>query len=224
MRQQDFALRPWQISTALHSIIMVALALLTLLKPKPGHESYEVAVQVKEPESPQALLEMKKQNKVVLKSINQKKTQTATTQGREIFGISRHSYTDQAQEGVEVRAKLGNTLTKTVDNEKLETTDPDALPAPTEEYLVSQMPTLITEFKPAYPREAKEKQFEGAVTMSILIDEKGLVRQADIIDGPEIFRATALEAIRKFVFGPAKVDGKAVAVKIRYVLRFKLEF
>ncbi|HAZ13581.1 MAG: hypothetical protein A2X86_13700 [Bdellovibrionales bacterium GWA2_49_15] len=219
MGQKDFALKPWQTSVSLHLGIFGVGALLILAKPGPISETYEVAISVKEPETTQELMELKKQTKVIIKSVNQ-----AKSTGREIFGLSRQSYTDKTQEGVAVSAKIGNTTTKVADNEQLQSSDPDALPVPTEEYLVSQMPSLLTEVKPAYPKEAKEKQIEGAVTMNILIDEKGNVRQAGIIEGPEIFRTTALEAIRKFIFSPAKVDGKAVAVRIRYIMRFKLEF
>ncbi len=219
---KSFALKPWQVSISLHLFFVSIFILLTLVRPY--HRTlYEVPIYVKEPESVQQILEVKEKPKVVLKSVNQSKT-TPVTKAREVFGVSRHSYTDSTGEGVDVSAKMGNTVAKEADKEKLSSTDLDSLPTPTEEYLVSEMPSLVTEFKPAYPPEAKEKQIEGAVTMNILIDEKGHVRQATILDGPDIFRATALEAIRHFIFRPAKVDGKAVAVKIRYILRFKLEY
>ncbi len=224
MSLQNYSMRPWQVSLSWHLCIMAMMILMILIKPKLVTETYEVAVQIKEPESSQELRAVNRQTKVILKSVNQNQTPPSVIKGREIFGISRNAYTDNTDDGVNVSAKLGNTLSKEADHEQLAANDPDALPVPTEEYLVSEMPILISEFKPEYPKEAKEKQIEGAVTMSILIDEQGIVRQASIIEGPEIFRATALLAIRKFIFGAAKVDGKAVAVNIRYILRFKLEF
>ena len=102
--------------------------------------------------------------------------------------------------------------------------DAGSLPTPTEEYLVSEMPVVLSEVRPVYPKEAKEKQLEGAVALDVLIDDKGTVRQVSVIDGPEIFRSGALDAMKKFRFKPAKIDGKPVAVRIRYSLNFKLEF
>jgi protein TonB len=106
----------------------------------------------------------------------------------------------------------------------LRDTDGDSLPAPTEEYLVSQMPRVITEVRPVYPKEAREKQKSGSVVLDILIDEKGNVRQVNVLESEEIFRHEALEAMKKFKFSPANINGKAVAVKIRYVIKFELEY
>jgi protein TonB len=123
-----------------------------------------------------------------------------------------------------VEAKKGNTLAKEVDQTKLLESDVTSLPTPTEEYLVSEMPVVLSEVRPIYPKEAKEKKIEGAVVLAILIDEQGLVRQVSVIEGPEVFKTGALEAMKKFRFKPAKVDGRPVAVRIRYSLNFKLEF
>lgn len=220
-------LKPWQASLTVHLGLVLAFVLLTLIPSRPERETYEVAIkfpQSEEPEEVQKIQEVKDKPKVVLKSVNHDQSAPAKENTREVFGMSRRSHTDNTSESADVSAKLGNNLAKETDNEKLQDSDADSLPVPTEEYLVSEMPTVINEVKPQYPKEAKEKQIEGAVTMNILIDEEGHVRQTSIVDGPEIFRSTALEAIKKFLFNPAKVDGKAVAVKIRYILRFELEY
>lgn len=158
---------------------------------------------------------------VVLKSINTSpEVKTAT---RQVFGASRLSHTDSKGES-KIDAKLGNTLAKAVDDEKLKDSDADNLPTPTEAYLVSQMPQVLTEIKPEYPKEAREKQIEGAVVLDILIDTNGVVRDAKIIEGEEIFNDVALLAIKKFKFRPASVQGQTVPVRIRYTLRFKLDY
>jgi len=180
-------------------------------------EVYEVPIEINEPKEIQNITEVKELPKVVLKTVNQQVANAKAA--REIFGANRNSYTD---EGIEV--KKGNTLAKEVDQTALLDTDASALPTPTEEYLVSEMPVVIAEIRPDYPQEAKVKRLEGAVGLDVLIDQMGEVRKVSIIDGPEVFRATAIEAMKKFKFKPAKVDGKAVAVRIRYVLNFKLEY
>lgn len=210
------SLKPWQVSFIYHLVAAALVVGVALLRVTPI-EVYEVPIEINEPKEIQNITEVKELPKVVLKTVNQQVANAKAA--REIFGANRNSYTD---EGIEV--KKGNTLAKEVDQTALLDTDASALPTPTEEYLVSEMPVVIAEIRPDYPQEAKVKRLEGAVGLDVLIDQMGEVRKVSIIDGPEVFRATAIEAMKKFKFKPAKVDGKAVAVRIRYVLNFKLEY
>lgn len=215
------ALRPWQVSFIFHTAFVLLVVALTYLRINPI-EVYEVPIEFNAPKEIQNLSEVKEKPNVVLKSVNEPVPDTKPA--REIFGASRDSYTDESlgKEGVE--AKKGNTLAKEVDKSILLDSDASSLPTPTDEYLVSDMPVLISEVRPRYPKEAKEKEIVGLVVLDVLIDESGKVRQASVIEGPEIFRASALEAIKKFLFRPAKVDGKPVAVRIRHSINFKLEY
>ena len=214
-------LKPWQVSFLFHACVAGLLTLMSFVKFS-SNEVYEVPIEISEPQEVQNLTEIKEKPKVVLKSVNEPVPDTKPV--REIFGANRDSYTDESlgKEGVE--AKKGNTLAKEVDETVLENSDASSLPTPTEEYLVSEMPVVLAEVRPVYPKAAKEKKLEGTVSMDVLIDEQGLVRQVKIIEGEEIFRSGAIAAMKKFRFRPAKVDGKAVAVRVRHSLIFKLEF
>jgi protein TonB len=141
---------------------------------------------------------------------------------RKVFGISRKSVTTDDSTGESV--KQGNTVAKTPDDEKLKDSDLDQLPIPTDDYLVSAMPQLMSEVRIPYPPEAKAKGIEGPVVMDILIDDKGVVRKATLVSGPGVgLNEAALNAIRGFSFKAAEVSGKSVAVRIRYTYRFVLE-
>jgi protein TonB len=60
--------------------------------------------------------------------------------------------------------------------------------------------------------------------MDILVDGAGTVREAKLVNGPGAgLDEAALEAVKRFRFKPAEVDGKPVAVRIRYAYRFVLE-
>ncbi len=215
-------LRPWQVSFIYHAIFAALVVALSYFRVAPV-EVYEVPIEVNEPKEIQNITEVKEQPKVVLKSVNEPVPESKPA--REIFGANRNSYTDESVGNDEaVEAKKGNTLAKEVDKTVLQDSDAGSLPTPTEEYLVSEMPVVMSEVRPVYPKEAKDKQLEGAVALDVLIDDKGLVRQVSVIEGPEIFRSGAIEAMKKFKFKPAKVDGKPVAVRIRYSLNFKLEY
>ena len=67
---------------------------------------------------------------------------------------------------------MGNTIAKKVDNKILKKSDEEALPIPKDEYLVTQMPRVISEFRQPYPIEAKKKGVEGKVVLEILIDHQ----------------------------------------------------
>lgn len=189
-----------------------------------GPQMLQVPVQVSVPAQVQQLQKLEERPQVVLKSVNASKHTAAEKKTRAIFGVSRQSQTAAPGDESAIVAKQGNTLAKEVDRDVLTSDDADALPVPTEEYLVSQMPQVLSEVRPIYPAEARAKNMEGAVVLSILIDAAGQVRDAQVMSGPEIFRAGALAAMRQFRFRPALVEGKSVAVKIAYTIRFSLNY
>ncbi len=140
---------------------------------------------------------------------------------KKVFGLSKDTL--QGNEGSTVSVKAGNTIAKEIDQEKINPEDAESLPIPTEEYLVTQMPRLKSEIRIPYPAEARSKNIEGVVVMDILIDEKGKIRSATLIEGPGFgLNEAALKAIYQFEFSPAVVDKKPVAVRIRYSYRFVL--
>jgi len=191
---------------------------------KPPLVSYEIPIEILEPIRDVPDLKIKEKTNIVIKSVNKNVVQENKVV-REVFGAHKDSYTDEdVSEREAVDFKKGNTLTKEADELKLTNEDVDSLPEPVEEYLVSEMPSVLKEVRPDYPLEAKDKKIEGSVIFDLLIDQKGLVRLADVISGDKIFYAVALSAIKKFKFSPAKIDGKAVPIKIRYTLRFQLEY
>jgi protein TonB len=215
-------LKPWQMSFLIHLSFVVAFFALTQLKMTP-EETFEVPIVIEEPKAIQNLAKAEERPQVVLKSVNKAEQDLAPKEARQVFGASRDSYTDEnASDGIE--AKKGNTLAKVQDKEVLLDSDAGSLPTPTEEYLVSEMPSVLSEVKPTYPKEARDSKTEGRVVLDILIDGSGKVRDAKILEGEPIFRNSAIEAIKKFIFKPAKTDGRPVAVRIRYTLNFKLEF
>lgn len=214
--------KPLSLSFIFHLMIFGLFIILVNLKISDS-SFIEVPIEVFEPKEIQNLTEVQEKPKVVLKSINEPVPENKVV--REVFGANRNTYTDSTvSDSQAVNAKRGNTLAKVSDTEVLKDSDVDSLPTPTEEYLVSEMPSVLSEVRPIYPPKAREERMEGSVAMDILIDEKGNVRQASFIDGPTIFRDGAMEAIKRFKFRPAKVEGQAVAVRIRYTLKFQLEY
>lgn len=140
-----------------------------------------------------------------------------------VFGVSKKAITEESG-AAKVEVKAGNTLATAPDNEKLKPGDAESLPIPTDEYLVSRMPSVVADVRIPYPPEAKAHKIEGKVVMELLIDADGKVRQAKIISGPGYgLEEAALAAITRFKFRPAEVDGKPVAVKIPFTYNFLLK-
>jgi protein TonB len=213
---------PLSISILLHALVFLGVLAVSKIKWQ-RDEKIDVPVFYEDkPLEAQRIMEIKEKPKVVIKSINQPEVEAKPQ--REVFGISRRAYTDKSVVDNGVTAKKGNTLAKEEDKTTLLDSDSDSLPAPTEEYLVSEMPRVLSEVRPIYPKEARDKGLEGSVVMDILIDQSGKVRQVSVVEGESIFRPGATEAMKKFIFKPALVESKPVAVRIRYTLRFQLEY
>lgn len=216
------SLSPRSLSISLHFLIVIIFLLFTKYSFKKDLTPIEVPVVYSSPSEVMNIKEIKAEEKIILKSIN--KPQEKANPTREVFGLNRNSYTDDRSGAAGIAVKKGNTVAKASDAEILKDTDGDSLPTPTEEYLVSQMPRVLSEVRPLYPQAAKDNKKEGSVILNVLIDEKGIVRQVEVIESEEIFKKEALLAMKRFKFSPALVNGKPVAVKIRYVINFKLEY
>lgn len=199
---------PWIVSSALHGILLILIAAVLLIGQhrKPNEVDIRILEMPKLAEQPVRVIEPRVQPK--------------GSHGREVFGISPRSVT--SDQGEEVKA--GNTVAKAPDQEQLKPGDPDMLPVPSEEYLVTSMPELKSDVRVLYPPEARKRGIQGAVIMNLLIDDSGKVREVSLIEGPHAeLNAAAMTAARGFQFTPAMIQKKPVAVRIRYVYRFILE-
>ncbi len=206
-----FVLPPWAGSVVLHSILLLGVAAVFKVG-EVARESVTQDMVIYEAPTVGA-----KPSTIVPVARPQAK---AAENKRAVFGANRKSLT--ADDGLDVKA--GNTIAKEADDKVLKESDPDELPIPVDEYVVSQMPQLINEVRVAYPPDAKKNGIQGAVVMDILVDIKGVVRDAVLVQGPGFgLNEAALSAVRRFQFQPARVEQKPVAVRIRYSYRFVLE-
>lgn len=145
-------------------------------------------------------------------------------EARKVFGLSKNTLTSDSDSPGQIEVKAGNTVAKAFDDQKMRPEDEDSLPIPAEEYLVSEMPTLISDIRVPYPDEARKKGIQGVVVFDLLIDQTGKVRSVEFIEGPGFgLNEAAEKAVWKLEFKPAKIEQNTVAVKIRYGYRFILE-
>ena len=86
-------------------------------------------------------------------------------------------------------------------------------------------PVAMTPIRPVYPEIAQEAGIEGVIVVQAFIDEKGRVKETQILKGvPNTgLDEAAMEAIRKTRFKPAKQRERAVGVWISIPVNFRLK-
>jgi TonB family protein len=204
----DFFTSEWKVSYVLHGFIALAVFGLFMNSKLILKKDLDIDVIENPKRSAEAV------------QITAPKTILKKEKAREVFGVNRKSLTSDQGE----TTKLGNTLAKNLDSLKLNPNDPDSLPIPGEDYLISKMPVLKAEVRIPYPADSKQKGIQGAVVMDILIDAFGKVRQVILVDGPAPdLNDAAVKATKSFEFSPAYIQHNPVAVRIRYAYRFVLE-
>lgn len=77
---------------------------------------------------------------------------------------------------------------------------------------------------PVYTETARKSRHEGAVIVKAIIEQDGCVTHDAILKGlPYGLSNSALEAVEKFVFAPATLDGKPVRVYYTLTVNFRLQ-
>ena len=87
-----------------------------------------------------------------------------------------------------------------------------------------QAPRPLRTPPPEYPAELLSQRVSGAVLLRIIVDDRGAVRESEIIKSSDpAFVQPSLAAVRKWRFDPARKDGAAVWVSIQLPLSFSPE-
>ncbi len=195
-------------SSTLHGTLVLAVFLVLFISHHRKTSSVDIVI-YEAPKAAQQALQLTEPKKEVVKP-----------RSREVFGITPKAVATDLGETV----KAGNTVAKTPDQIQLKPGDADALPVPSEDYLVSKMPVLKSEVRVPYPPNARRRGIQGAVAMDLLIDGSGKVRDVALVESPDPeLSAAAMAAARGFQFSAALIQDKPVAVRIRYVYRFVLD-
>lgn len=96
---------------------------------------------------------------------------------------------------------------------------------PVPKFQVTTEPEVLREVKAPYPADAKRDGIEGVVECKVELWDDGTVRSVKVVRSlhPSL-DAAAVDALKKFLFKPAQVDGKPVQYTIpRYSFRFELQ-
>jgi protein TonB len=95
--------------------------------------------------------------------------------------------------------------------------------APVAESAVSVQARLIGSVNPAYPPSARQNEIEADVALEIIVAPDGRVIDARVTKPAGYgFDAAAIQAVRAARFTPALLNGKAVPVRMRWSVAFRL--
>ncbi|HKV03850.1 MAG TPA: energy transducer TonB [Candidatus Acidoferrales bacterium] len=101
---------------------------------------------------------------------------------------------------------------------------PPPPPAPKSEVRIGgdiKPPRLISSVIPVYPSVAKSAGVEGSVVVKASIDKEGNVVDAKAISGSPMLRQAAVDAVRKWKYESAILDGEPIATQINVTIQFR---
>ena len=85
-----------------------------------------------------------------------------------------------------------------------------------------QAPKLVSSPRPGYPPGARTQRVQGVVVVDILVDVTGKVTEMAVVSGHPLLRDAALAALHSWIYEPARLNGRPVAVHERVSVRFAL--
>jgi protein TonB len=100
--------------------------------------------------------------------------------------------------------------------------DDDALPKFGDYVYVEELPEAITKVQPIYPDMAREANVDGTVLVQALVGKDGRVKDVKVVKGLPMLDASAVTAVKQWIFKPALSNNKPVAVWVAVPVRFSL--
>lgn len=129
----------------------------------------------------------------------------------------------QTQESVQEQYKEESVVDYNIETNGISNNEQDAMPIPVPIFQLTETPRFIHKAKPIYPENMKAIGKSGLVKLTALIDKTGRVRKITIIKSAGVyFDQAAIEAIRRSIFLPAKINGQPVAVLLNVPVSFRL--
>ena len=76
--------------------------------------------------------------------------------------------------------------------------------------------------QPTYPAIAKAAHVSGAVVLHAIINKQGAIQDLQVISGPEMLRANALDAVRTWRYKPYVLNGEPTEVETTVTVNFNI--
>lgn len=69
---------------------------------------------------------------------------------------------------------------------------------------------LVKSVQPIYPSIAKVRRLSGPVVVEVIVGKDGRVTNPKFISGQPVFRDAAFDAVKQWIFRPAKLNGQPI--------------
>jgi protein TonB len=83
-----------------------------------------------------------------------------------------------------------------------------------------QQARLLKSVPPVYPELARSLHLAGDVTLDALITADGNVRDIKVMSGTVLLQQAAINAVRRWKYEPAQLDGKPVPMHLSITVKF----
>ena len=80
--------------------------------------------------------------------------------------------------------------------------------------------SIIEKTTPSYPAIAKAAHVSGAVVLHAIIGKNGAIQNLTVISGPEMLRASAVEAVQHWRYKPYLLNGEPTEVDTTVTVNF----
>jgi protein TonB len=84
-------------------------------------------------------------------------------------------------------------------------------------------PEKVVNVPPTYPELARQTRVEDVVILETVIDESGNVTSARVLRGHPLLNQAALDAVQRWKFTPARLNGEVIPVVMTVTVQFKLQ-
>ena len=80
--------------------------------------------------------------------------------------------------------------------------------------------SILSKTQPVYPPIAKAAHVAGAVVLHAIISKTGSIENLTVISGPEMLRASALDAVKSWKYKPYLLNGEPTEVDTTVTVNF----
>jgi periplasmic protein TonB len=84
--------------------------------------------------------------------------------------------------------------------------------------------TLVEQTKPVYPAVARSARIEGIVVLEGTINVRGKIENLHAVSGHPMLLEAAIEAVEKWKYRPAKLNGQLIPQPVQVQVRFTLKY
>ena len=87
---------------------------------------------------------------------------------------------------------------------------------------VDEAPRVLRRVEPVYPTFALEAGLTGRVVLHVQVGTDGTVREIRVAEGSNVFVEAATQAVRQWLFRPARVGARPVPIWVEIPVTFRL--